>query len=516
MPAQQSEVQTARINLVENASQRFYETVPLGFASGIVGIGVVGIMIVGGTIIGSKDTRLVNCFPTKIHNPYVNPYVDKDQVAIKKYISKRPGFSLLSTPGTEAGNAIRVWLGQGAGNKIMSAFGNTNSTLYDGTTSKGMISGLARDITETFVGTTATLVIPSNDSTAWYYPDAGVLTMIADADFPGNAGFTTTGTFVHLDGYAFIMTTDGKIWNSDLSSITSWTATNFISAQMSPDKGVGLSTYKNKIVAFGKESIEFFENVNNPLGSPLQRIPELFIKLGSPNQNLITNIKDTLIFVASSSGGSYGIYMMDNYQAKKVSYSELDALLSQVGISNFTASSVRIWGKPLFILHSTNRTYVFSPEDSLWCEWGSTYPLWYKVTGDTTENVYSISNSTSASVVGKVFNVNQNNIQYQDNGTNFTMSIQTSKIDLGDTKRKRLAKFHVIGTINAAANSLDISWSDDDYLNFHAIRSIDMTKEHQFLNNLGIFRRRVFLLSNFSSQSLRLEAIELDYVGLET
>lgn len=501
-----SEYQTDRINLVENASQRFYEAVPLGTSSGVVGIGIIGVMIIGGSIVGSKDIRIINCLPTLIVNSYSKE--------AKAQLSKRPGFSVLNTPSTEAGNAIRVWLGQGAGTKVVSAFGNTNSTIYDGTTSLGAITGLARDITETFVSTTANLVIPSANSTAWFYPDGGTLTQIVDVDFPGNAALTTTGTFVHLDGYAFIMTTDGRIWNSDLSSLTAWTATSFISANMSPDKGVGLSTYKNKIVAFGKESIEFFENVANPVASPLQRIPELFIRLGSPNQNLITNIEDTIIFVASSSGGSYGVYLLENYQPKKVSYSEIDSLLSQVGINNFTASVIRLWGKPLFILHSTNRTYIFSPEDSLWFEWSSAYPLWYKLTGDTIENIYSISNSTNATVVGKVFNVNQQNTQYQDNASNFTMSIQTSKIDFGNNKRKKLARLALIGNINPSSvvNTIDVSYTDNDFLTYSATKSIDLTKTHQFLNNLGMFRRRSFLLANSSAQSVRLEAIELDYI----
>jgi stabilization protein len=504
MAQAQSENQTIRINLVENASQRFYEATPLGTSSGIVGIGIVGIMIVGGTTVGSKDVRMINVIPTIIINPY--------QKTAHAQVSKRPGFAVLNTPGTEAGNAIRVWLGQGTGIKVMSMFGNTNSTLYDGTTSKGAITGLARDITETFVGTVATLVIPSSDSTAWYYPDAGALTQITDVDYPGNAGLTTTGTFVHLDGYAFIMTTDGRIWNSDLNSVTAWTSTSVISAQLSPDKGIGLARYKNRIVAFGKESIEFFENVANPTGSPLQRIPELFIKIGSPNQNLITNIEDTIIFVGSSSTGSYGVYMLDNYQAKKVSYSEIDSLLSLVGIGQFTASAVRLWGKPLYILHSSNRTYIYSPEDELWFEWNSAFPLWYKVTGDTSENIYSISNSTAAAVVGKVFNVNQNVIQYQDNGSNFTMAIQTSKIDLGNNKRKKLSRLHIIGNKNATTNNLDISYTDDDYQNYSVTKTIDLASNYQYLNNLGMFRRRSFLLANSSDESTRLESIDLDYV----
>lgn len=504
MAQQQSKQQTTRINLVENLSQRFKEIIPLGTNSGVVGIGIVGIMIVGGLSIGTKDVRIINCVPTKVENPYSSGEV-------KVSLNKRPGFALLNTPGTEAGNAIRVWLGKGSGTDVISAFGNINSTIYNGVTSLGTITGLARDITETFVSAVANLVIPSSDNTAWYYPNGGALTQIMDAQYPGNSGLTTTGTFVHLDGYSFIMTTDGRIWNSDVGTISSWDGNSFINTLLSPDTGIGLATYKNKILAFGKESIEFFENVGNPTGSPLQRIPEYFIKLGSPTQSLISNLEDTIVFVSSSSSGSYGVYTLDNYRPKKISYSDLDSLLSQIGVNNFTASTIRLWGKSLFILYSTYRTYVYSLEDELWFEWQSTFPLWYKITGDTTENIYSISSSADSLVVGKVFRVNQASPTYQDNGSNFLMTIQTSKIDFGNTKRKRLNKLHVIGSVSASAQTLSVSYTDDDYLNYSTIRSIDLTKEHQFLNNLGTFRRRSFLLTNSSSEMVRLGSLELDY-----
>lgn len=505
MAQKESPHKTARVNLVENLTQRFKEIDALGPNSGIVGIGVVGIMIVGGLSVGTKDVRIINCVPTKVENPYSGGEV-------KISLNKRPGFILHSTPGTEAGNALRVWLGSGTGTNVISAFGNTNSTIYNGTTSLGTITGMSRDITETFISAVPNLVIPSSDNSAWYYPEAGALTQIVDADYPGNAGFTTTGTFVHLDGYSFIMTTNGRIWNCDNSSIVNWGSQSFISSLLSPDTGVGLATYKNKIVAFGKESIEFFENVGNPVGTPLQRIPELFIKLGSPKQELISNMEDTIMFISSSSTGSYGVYKLENYQPKKVSYPDLDSLLAQIGINNFTASTIRLWGKSLYILYSTYRTYVYSLDDNLWFEWQSTFPLWYKIAGDTTENIYSLSSSVDSSVVGKVFRVNQSQPTYQDNSSNFQMTIQTSKIDFGNTKRKKLSKLHIIGSVSASAQTMDISYTDDDYLNYSTIRSIDLTKEHQFLNNLGTFRRRSFLLTNSSSEAVRLGSLELDYI----
>lgn len=500
-----SPYQNVRIPLVEVANQRFADTTSFGTASGVVGVGIVGVMIVGATNIGSKDARLINCFPTRIKNPYNGE--------IRSYIQKRPGFGLVSTPGTETGNAVKVWLGQGTGNKIISAFGDTNSEIFDGVASLGTITGLATDITETIVSTTPNLVIPSSDGTAWYYPDGGALTQITDVDYPGNASLTPTGTFIHLDGYAFIMTTDGRIWNSVLSSITSWQSTDFISANMLPDKGVGLASYKNRLVAFGKESIEFFENVGNPTGSPLQRIPELFIKFGCPDPDLIVNIEDTLGFVAVSSSGGYGVYILDNYQPRKVSYAELDALLGIIGIGNFNATGVKLHGKPLYILSSSTRTFVYSFEDDLWFEWSSGVPLWSKMTGDTGNNIYSISNINNAGVLGKVFNINQQSIQYLDNGSTFTMAVQTNPIDFGTSRKKRLPKLWIVSDMYPSTNNLDISWSDDDYITYSPTRTVDMSSYNRYLTGLGSFRRRSFQFVNTSELACRLEAIEAEVIA---
>ena len=116
--------------------------------SGIVGIGVVGIMIVGKTgTTTTKDQRFVNCFTERV----VNGYTGKTTL----YLVKRPGFASSITPQAGSmGNALLVWTGNGQ--KVMSAFGATNSSIYDSTTQlvtnaadTTAITGLAKAIVET-------------------------------------------------------------------------------------------------------------------------------------------------------------------------------------------------------------------------------------------------------------------------------------------------------------------------------------------------------------------------------
>src|SRR5258708_11706407 len=288
--------QSFRFPLGGSYNTRVSATNVLSSSSGIVGVGVVGIMIVGlAGVTTTKDQRIVNVFAEKVLNPYTGK--------ITIYTVKRPGFAAAMTP--QSGSirtAILVWTGSAS--KIISAFGTVNSTLYNSTTALGTITGKSTGLTETFVGTNvATVVSSSTDSTAWYYDvPTAVATKITDVDFPGNAGETLVGTFAHMDGYAFIMDAKGRVWNSDLNSITSWTAASFVSANSYPDAGVAVIRSGNKILAMGAESVQFYYNNPNGTGalSPLSRIETMTQKVGCVSADAIRQLENGVYWGGSS------------------------------------------------------------------------------------------------------------------------------------------------------------------------------------------------------------------------
>src|SRR4051812_12038675 len=194
-----------RVPMVGPYDTRFSAVNASDSTSGYVGVGIVGLMVVGKTTQSTdKDARYINAFVQTVSDPI---YGRK-----KVYAVKRPGFATGFTPAAgEKGYAVIVWSGQGSGQKVISAFGATNSTIYDSTTSLGAITGRCTGLTESVVGTTTpTIFITSNDSTGWYYDTVtAVVTKITDVDFPGNAGKTLAGTFSHLKGFACQLTADG-------------------------------------------------------------------------------------------------------------------------------------------------------------------------------------------------------------------------------------------------------------------------------------------------------------------
>ena len=357
-------------------------------------------------------------------------------------------------------------------------------------------------------GTQITLSANATASNVGVTLTRSVLAKITDTDFPGNAGRTLTGRLAFMDGFTFVMDTSGRIYNSDINSITSWTALNYVTAQGSFDNGVGVARYKNQIVAFGSETTEFFFNAGNATGSPLQNQPQATIKLGCIGPNAYCPVEDSIAWVSSSNISGVGVYLLDGYTPKRISIPAIEAGLALVPSTSIWMNAVQMLGKTLLVIATTGTTYVYSLTDDTWHEWSSTETLWHHIVGTSsgTRMVYAVSNSSTG---GKVFRINPSSLVYTDDGSAFNMTIQTSPFDADNGLRKRLYRLQLIGDQYSTTNPVTIQWSDDDYQTWSTGRSVDMINGSPYLVGCGSFRRRNFKIVNSSELPLRLEAIEM-------
>lgn len=460
-------------------------------ASGVVGIGIVGVMVVGAAPSAvDKDERYINCMLTKEGS--------------KQYLVKRPGVASLNTPSTgNVGSAILVWTGSSGGTDVISAFGATNSTVYNGTTSLGAITGKARSITETTVTTTATLLVASGDSTGWYY-DTGVavMTKIADADFPGNAGYTTAGDFVVIDGFNCIMTTDGKVWASNLNSVTGWTANNYDSTSEYPDAGVGLAKFKSMIMAFGKESCQFFQNAGlTPF--PLQKSKNMTMKVGAISSDAIATLADNVFWCGSTDKGGLSIFQYDGSMAR-ISTPEQDFQLVLAGPTNISLTTLRFYGRSFLLVKANATTYVYCLEDKRWHEWSSTTPLWYKCAGLSSGSqilTYSISNISTS---GKVYLINPASLVFTDDGVAYTATYQSPTMD-ADGATMFFDFLRIIADMEPSTSTLTISASDDDYQTFTTLGTVDLSQAVRRIDRLGSSVKRAWKLTHSSDTAMRIE-----------
>jgi hypothetical protein len=464
-------------------------SVPL-INGGVVGLGIVGIMIVGkGSTASSADERYINSFLVS-SGP-------------QQYVMKRPGFAASITPAAgSVGSALLIWSGNGQ--KIMSTFGAVNSTLYESTTSKGAITGVATAITETVVSDVPTLVISSSDSTAWYH-DTTTATKITDAQFPGNNSLTLAGTFAHMDGYAFIMSTNGKLWNSDLNSVTSWTALGFVSANAYPDAGVGCIRHKNNILAFGTESMQPFYNAGNATGSPLQRIANATVKVGAINAGSIGQISDIVFFVGSSPQGGTTVYAYDG-GVQRISTPEQDYQLIIAGPNNISLTTLKFYGRSFVVVNAGTNTFVYCVEDKRWHVWNSSSPrLWYRCAGLSSGSQILTYGISDVSTGGKIYVIDPSAAVFRDDSMLYTASVHTLNVDLGDPGRKTWEELRIVADRQATSSLLDVAAADDDnYPNFVYKGTVDLSQPSPVLTRLGSSRLRAWAFSHSSDTPFRM------------
>ena len=466
----------------------------------------------GGAFI-DKDQRFINFLPVK----YSNPLTGKETF----FLIKRPGLAANSTPAAgSVGTALHVWETVGSGSTILSAFGATNSTLYENTTSKGAITGRARGISESDATGTSTAVLISTDSTGWVYPTGGSLAEITDSDFPGKASRTLVGHAVHMDGYMFVMDSVGRIYNSDLNSLTAWTANSFIAPTYYTGNGVGLARMHDSVVAITTSSVEFFVN-EGATPSPLARREMIASKVGgvlpASHGQTLSQLRDTVYFIGVSPTGGGGVYAISKYTVKKISSMVVDQQIEVAEPQNCTLAAFKLWGMDFLVMACGTIQYLYNVEQELWSELaaGDAGVLWSICAGASSGDgrVFTLSSSATT---GKVYEWNTDTPVWQDDSTAYTATIQTSKVDFETEKRKRYHKIKLLGDKQSSTCTVAISWSDDDYGTFSTARNVDMSSDRAYLSVCGIARRRAFKLTNATNTPCRLEALEFDYSLCET
>lgn len=393
-----------------------------------------------------------------------------------------------------------------SGSAVISAIASTTG-LYAGQAIVG--TGFAAG-TRILTVDSATQVTATNNASSGA-PTSTVFTneklaKIIDVDFPGNASLSLAGGFVHMDGFAAIMDTNGKLWASDLNTLTGWTATSFDSANAYPDKGIGAIRHRNTVMCFGTESIQFFYNAGlTPF--PFSKSVAQTIKIGAVNANAITSISDTVAFAGSTPQGGISIFQWDG-QLSRISTPELDAILVLNGSTGLSLTSVRFFGRSFFLVNTGTFTLAYCIEEKLWHEWGSVAKLWYKCVGASlgaTLPNYCLSNTVTG---GKVYKMNPNAFVYTDDGAAISWKLNLPNEDFGTARKKFISDLELISDIEAVESLVDISITWDDFKSFTALGTVDLSNDRPRITRCGSGRKFGLQLTGSSNTKMRLEALE--------
>lgn len=308
---------------------------------------------------------------------------------------------------------------------------------------------------------------------------------------------------VFMDGYLFVAT-ENEIYNCELETPLYWKSSSFIGAEMYPDKIVALSRQSNQIVAIGQTSTEFFYDAGNAVGSPLARTDQAVYQGGTVCLGSVAQAEGILVYAARSSTGNRYVVAIDGLTPTPISTPVINSILdSSTGdTSTWAAALVRLHGVLCYVLYLNTRTVVYNFNTKMWSEFTNSSDAPFAFLDIVPNTIHPIMMDTT----GRVFDMLPT--VYQDNGQNFKVIIQTTRIDTGDNNRKFMNRVELIGDYYGSSNPVAFSFSDDDYQTWTAARTMDLANR-AFLYRLGSFRRRSFKIVHNENKPLRLTALDL-------
>lgn len=465
-----------------------YRTVRVDFAG--VGTGRNGTTT-------SKDARFVNCFAETVRDP-----TNKDK---KYWLRQRPGLTHKMNVGVSGtGRGIAYFNGY-----LYSAIGNK---LYRDTTEVATLGNSSGRVGFTQFNGTYTALIALDGVKGWVIKTDNTVTEITDVDFP-----TPHVPFpIFIDGYLFVAD-DGTddIYNCNLEDPLTWTAGNFITAELYPDQIKALAKNANYLVAIGEKTTEQFYDAALTGGSPLQRNDSAVQQVGTPAPSTVVQGDGEVIFVGTTDNGGRTVWLLKGFEAKELATPQIRQSLTSEGsgISSAAATIIRTMGHKFYILTTSTRTFVFDLDEGLWHEWtynGATSPFIFLYACDHPDGEARALHPSNGNICAFSDTVATDAIT-SSSSTTMTMQVVTDKLDFGSNNRKYMHRLSLVGDApHSSAVSVAVSWSDDDYQNWATSRDISLTGDLSYMTQLGMFRRRAMKFTYTAAYPIRLEAFEMD------
>lgn len=534
--------------------------------------------------------------PTDIVGSYagfLNGYFEKsemsplDQDTRRVAYIKRPGVNYVLTSGFTAGHKIQgLWTSIDRFKAfIYTNNGATNTTWYwdalSGTlTNRGTAPAATGSWTNAGAVVATILDGISYGGNNFYavtdfskgalVDSTGTWTEITNAVFTGLSKVTN---FVALDGYLFIGTNTNRIYNCDLNTPTSWSATSFLNATDTPGNLQWLIKVRNFLIAFKDKSIEFFEDLGNPTpGSPLEPRKQYNRNIGCINKSSIKEMSDGIIFAGASDNSAPKMYKLNkaDLSIQEISNRYVEQCLangySSVYNVDIIASSSSMFGQSQAFSYAGKEFYIIALKDpnllsgdnpaslaydnsmGVWTAWQSSfnggsgdigfYPsqaqmLSTTVTGTRAIGTVFANNFYSPPklmVMDSLANTSSASNAYTDGGNPYNFKWISAILDFGNRKRKFMDSFEVIyesynaGLDTPFIHSYTMTLMVMDY-NYQATPSYRVQKTlpidtgggiRCMCRQLGSFRRRAFQLSQSADMALRIWAIEVDINEGET
>ncbi len=317
-----------------------------------------------------------------------------------------------------------------------------------------------------------------------------------------------------MDGYVFVAAGNGRLYQSEINTVSSWLSTDYLTKGITQDVTQGLAKVKNQLLMFGRETVEVFTNQGNATGSVLSRVPFSTQRIGlssvagadgtlTGKTHYYTTLGNLIFFVGRFGGHatSSSLIAYDGNRFEKVSRTYEDKILSSTEC--YSVNKITFHGKVGVAIQLTapttasQKALVFFPDLNDWFEWEST--------------VFSVVNNgvhyCGTTDPTKVYTFAQAN-DYYDAGVSFDC-IQQFRIPRSNDNWVSMHSFGVV-TDTVAASTLSTEFSDDDGATWSTARTIDLSATRKRLYRGGHFRQRLVRLKHSSNTGYRLHRFYID------
>lgn len=459
------------------------------------------------TLTNAVDQRKIN----SIYEPIQNAGTGNTTI----YLSKRPGVADVGSTYGTTGQVAYLWdVAAGAATSAATnrwVFSTSVNDIRASDTALTTVILTAAGyepvyVDKTLISANDTVVLQCRNASGtqrvFYSTTIGTWTEITDTDFTTLAH---QGKMEFLDGYGFALSRTGsRIYNSDLNTLATWSPTGYITKQIQQDIPTGLAKFKRFILAFGESTMEVFQDVGNPTGSPLEAITDKAQNIGLPSaivtgqRHYYTRLGDFMYWRGSN---PLGVYAYNGETVEKVSTPAIDKILAER--QHYYVSSIAIQGQRAVVIGldlpnaTTQRSLLFFPDWKDWFEWNSTVFI-----PQTSPRLMDVCLGVGSNQ-HKLYQVSSTSDNWQDAGSNYTWTHQI-KIPKQDNKLDRMYMFGVVGDTARTAQTVSVSFSDDDYQTYSTARTINMATESKQIYNCGAYRSRVAQLTYTGSGAVRL------------
>lgn len=375
-------------------------------------------------------------------------------------IRKRPGRELFVNLGsTSKIDGLHWWDEKGI---LLVVSGGV---IYKITTADGVFSALAGDppasgIIASFASTGAYAFI-ANGGRIISYDNSANPAYIADADAP-----TTVTHIGYLDQYILANKTgQGQFYHSDVNAPLSWIATDYYSAEMSPDVVNALLVNSREVLIFGRTSVETW--YNDPPG--FSRLDAGCFNIGCLAPYSVVELGGTVFWLGNTSGGSREIYQLDGRTPRVITSIDLAPILNELSPAEEAYGIGFRWKDRAFYVISftlAGRSFAYDLGNQEWYEWAgwntekAEYDI-FPARGFTYARAWGLLLFGDPST-GKIFKMTPES--FLDDLQPIRSIIDTGHISYGTRNKKNCNRIKITAAGNTQSGTtpvFSLSWNND-------------------------------------------------------